>query len=77
MHWKEIKTIGTEKSEENIGSDYYFNNFLFSTSNIGFLSGEYKNRKKIGEYKSVNIDKKKMQLLFVQKIADTIGKKSY
>ncbi|WP_260199837.1 WD40/YVTN/BNR-like repeat-containing protein [Bergeyella zoohelcum] len=59
MHWKEIKTIGTEKSEENIGTDYYFNNFLFSTSNIGFLSGEYKNRKKIGEYKSVNIDKKK------------------
>lgn len=43
MHWKEIKTIGTEKSEYNpgIGSNYQFYKFLFISSNIGFLTGDY------------------------------------
>lgn len=43
MHWKEIKTIGTEKSEYNpgIGSNYQFYKFLFISSHIGFLTGDY------------------------------------
>lgn len=59
MNWKEIETIGTEKSEEGIGTNYYFYNFNFISSSIGFLSGEYKNRNEIGEYKRVNIEKLK------------------
>lgn len=59
MNWKEIETIGTEKSEEGIGTNYYFYNFNFISPKIGFLSGEYKNRSEIGEYKRVNIEKLK------------------
>lgn len=59
MNWKEIETIGTEKSEEGIGTNYYFYKFNFISPLIGFLSGEYKNRNEIGEYKRVNIEKLK------------------
>lgn len=59
MHWKTIEIHGTEKSEEGIGTNFYFYKFNFISPKTGFLLGEYKNRNKIGEYKKANIDKHK------------------
>lgn len=43
MNWKEIETIGTEKSEYNpgIGTDYRFYKFAFFSLKNGFLAGVY------------------------------------
>ncbi|WP_210419468.1 hypothetical protein [Pedobacter sp. KBS0701] len=45
MHWKEIETKGTEKSEYNpgIATDYRFYKFKFIDERIGFLCGTYNN----------------------------------
>ncbi|MDY3548860.1 hypothetical protein PG291_09630 [Riemerella anatipestifer] len=67
MHWKKIETIGTEKSVDGIGTDYYFYDFSLLNSEIGFLCGEYKDRKKIGEYKRVNIEKNKDAIVLCSK----------
>ena len=49
MNWKEIETIGTEKSEYNpgIGTDYRFHKFIFYSKKNGFLAGAYNNFKVI------------------------------
>lgn len=46
MHWKEIKTKGTEKSKHNpgIGTNYQFNKFEFVSLKTGFLVGNYNNQ---------------------------------
>ncbi|MCJ8155458.1 glycoside hydrolase [Chryseobacterium sp. SSA4.19] len=53
MNWKEIDTIGTEKSEYNpgIATDYRFYKFKFIDEKDGFLSGVYNNFKVIEEKK--------------------------
>lgn len=59
MHWKKIETIGTEKSNSGMGTNYYFNKFKFISNEMGVFLGEYKDADKIGDYKAVNIDKNK------------------
>ena len=51
MHWKEIETKGTEKSEYNpgIATDYRFYKFKFIDESTGFLSGTYNNFRVIDE----------------------------
>lgn len=41
MHWKEIETVGTEKSVSGIGTSYQFHNLIFTSPEIGFFSGSY------------------------------------
>jgi hypothetical protein len=61
MHWKEIETKGTEKNNNkyNIGTNYFFNKFLFINEKIGFFTGRYDNEidNENGEYKAINISK--------------------
>ncbi|PAM93149.1 hypothetical protein B4N84_19390 [Flavobacterium sp. IR1] len=57
MHWKNIKTIGADKSSGTIGTDYLFNKFKFINTRIGFFLGLYKDENKIGDYTRVNINK--------------------
>jgi len=56
-HWKDIKTIGADKSSGTIGTDYLFNKFKFINTRIGFFLGVYKDENKIGDYTRVNINK--------------------
>ncbi|OXA94908.1 VPS10 domain-containing protein [Flavobacterium hercynium] len=56
-HWRDIKTIGADKSSGTIGTDYQFNKFKFINTRIGFFSGSYQGRDKIGAPNYVNINR--------------------
>lgn len=43
MHWKEIKTIGTERNNDGLGTNYQFFGFKFISHKIGFFYGKYDN----------------------------------
>lgn len=43
MHWKEIETIGTERNNDGLGTNYQFFGFKFISHKIGFFYGKYDN----------------------------------